>query len=303
MNDDALKVIWSDNAQTDSSFTATYEEFKSAMNQSQDFRNAVYDGIRERDNKATATNQEWDKYLGFNSITNTNAVVETEKPTVTTQKSTLRNEAYSTLSDDDLQGKYNDMLKKAEQRKKEAIEKAKNEQIALAKEKPLLHAISQIGQSTAKSPDLAKTPIELMEQQDVSWFLDENDKNEYNLLRNEIGVRGYESGYEGIKKSTEEEENRVKNIRSNAELNGTKLTARDKSMLRKAEEINRDARELVEAGSKFGNESGIENWADALGNTLIDRDMVIGVGLIRDMKVDNMVEKVIYLFSLHNSHA
>ena len=117
MNDDALKVIWSDNAQTDSSFTATYEEFKSAMNQSQDFRNAVYDGIRERDNEATATNQEWDEYLGFNSITNTNAVEETEKPAVTTTKSTLRNEAYSTLSDKDLQGKYSEMRSKAEQKK------------------------------------------------------------------------------------------------------------------------------------------------------------------------------------------
>ena len=70
------------------------------------------------------------------------------------------------------------------------------------------------------------------------------------------------------------------------------LTAEDERNLRKAEYLNNKSRELLDAGSKYGDESGIHNWVEGLSNDLFDRDIIAGVGLVRDIKIGNLVKKL-----------
>ena len=96
MNEKYLDKIYSDLVNSDKSFTASFDDFKTAMG-NQQFRGKVYDGIRAKDPNAKATNEQWDALLGFQTQFDKVATEATNKAV-----SGLRNEKYASLSDDEI---------------------------------------------------------------------------------------------------------------------------------------------------------------------------------------------------------
>ena len=286
MNEKYLDKIYSDLVNSDKSFTASFDDFKTAMG-NQQFRGKVYDGIRAKDPNAKATNEQWDALLGFQTQFDKVATEATNKAV-----SALRNEKYASLSDDEINEKWNSMLSKGEQNKKANIEKLKKEDKQFAKQKPFLHAISMAGMQSGPAGDRMPTPTEALEEKHASTFLDPSDLEEFKALDKERGVRIYGSGNKDMKTSTIAASNEVKDIRDRANRDNKKLSARERIDLNMAERINDMSQELIEAPSKFGEESGVANWGKGLSDTLFDRDIISVVGMVRDWEVSNVVKKL-----------
>ena len=285
MNEKVLNAIYSNLSKADTTFTATYDQFKTLMNDS-NVRNAVYDNIRKMDSSATGTNQQFDELLGYS----TKFEAEADKA-ADAGVANLRNKKYEALSDDEVYEQWNSILAKGEQNKAAKISKTKKEQEQFAAQKPLLNAISQM-QDINQSGIKPTTPIESLQAQHASLFLDPSDLEEYKSLDKERGVRIHMSGNQDAKTNTVNSSNIVKDIRDRAARDNKKLSASERIDLNMAERINDMSQELIEAPSKFGEESGVSNWWQGMTDTLFDRDIISVVGMVRDWEVSSVVKKL-----------
>ena len=299
MENNKVKKLWEELGKSDSEFTIGYEDFVRAMEDS-NTRKTVYKNMREIDPEFTVTDEEADNYWGFQSSKTNPQFENSLLQTDTTQRSdatyvanlpesayaniedvmsktpvSMRQEKYTGVSDDDLGAAYQDMLAKAEQKKKDVIAEQEKEYRNYMKENKFASAFS----------DARANPAYVLKDSDISNYVD--NKEEFESLKKEIGVRQFESGFEHATNSTVTAESLVRNAQEKKNL-----TAEDERNLRKAEYLNTKSRELLDAGSKYGDESGIHNWAEGLSNDLFDRDIIAGVGLVRDIKIGNLVKKL-----------
>lgn len=286
MNENALNTFYNNIVKSDTTFSADYDTFKNGM-QDTNVRKELYKRLRESNTNFPANDYDVDVVLGFQTQFDKVATKATNKAV-----SNLRNEKYASLSDDEIYEKWNSLLSKGEQNKTANIEKLKKEDEQFAKQKPFLHAISMAGMQSGPAGDRISTPIEALEGKHASAFLDPSDLEEFKALDKERGVRIYESGNKDVKTSTIAASNEVKDIRDRANRENKKLSARERIDLNMAERINDMSQKLIEAPSKFGEESGVANWGKGLSDTLFDRDIISVVGMVRDWEVSNVVKKL-----------
>lgn len=287
MNENALNTFYNNIVKSDTTFSADYDTFKNGM-QDANVRKELYKRLRESNSNFPSNDYDVDAVLGFQTKFDNAASKATNKAV-----SELRNDKYASLTDDELDNQWNNMLSKGEQKKSERIASAKNEMERFEREHPFLNAIGKIqDQGVSKLPSQSITPIEAIESQHASQFLDESDLEEFKALDKERGVRGHESGHAGIRETTMNAQNIVEDIRDKASRDDKPLSGWDKVDLNMAERINTKAQELVDAPSKYGEEAGVSNWWQGLSDTLFDRDIISVVGMVRDMNVSHVVQKL-----------
>ena len=286
MNENALNTFYSNIINNDSTFAADYDTFKSGM-ENPAVRKEVYKKIRQSNPNFPVNDEEIDATLGYQTKFDNVATDATNKAV-----SALRNEKYASLSDEEIYDKWNKMLSKGEQNKTANIEKLKKEEEQFAKQKPFLHALSNVAMQSGPAGDRMPTPIEAIEEKHASTFLDPSDLEEFKALDKERGVRIYESGNPDVKTSTIASVNYIKDIRDRANRDNKKLSARERVDLNMAERINDMSQELIEAPSKFGEESGVVNWGTGLSDKLFDRDIISVIGMVRDWEVSHVVKKL-----------
>ncbi len=183
---------------------------------------------------------------------------------------------FSNMSYEELQAKKDEMVRVAEEKRRQEVEKAKQWE----EEHPFLNALTATrGLGAAKG-----TKATVVQQADVSMFMD--DHEEWDAVKEEWGKRQYEVNYNNIGQDVAGMQKYVSAIpRENKRF-------AEKKDLDKAEYILHQAELLASAPSKHDvSRLGIQNFGKGFADNF-NRDLIPAVELIRDVNINKAVKKM-----------
>lgn len=179
-----------------------------------------------------------------------------------------------------LETRRKQILDAAERKKQQRI----REQEQWEQEHPFLAALSGMSHGGSMPAPSAK---EALMETPTDMFTGKQ-QGQLRAIEDELGQRAGELYIPQAKESIKQSEEFVAKVRSN----NKDLSARQKANLGSAEYLLTKANEIANAGSKFDDSKAMANWWEGLKNDLFDRDIVAGWGLKRDVRVNDIVEKV-----------
>lgn len=179
-----------------------------------------------------------------------------------------------------LETRRKQILDAAERKKQQRIQK----QEQWEQEHPFMAALSGMSHGSAMPAPSAK---EALMETPTDMFTGKQ-QGQLRAIEDELGQRAGELYIPQAKESIKQSEEFVAKVRAN----NKDLSARQKANLGSADYLLTKANEIANAGSKFDDSKAMANWLEGLKNDLFDRDIVAGWGLQRDIRVNDIVEKV-----------
>lgn len=178
-----------------------------------------------------------------------------------------------------LETRREQIMSEAERKKQQRI----REQEQWEKEHPFFAALSGISHAGAMQTPSMK---EKLEGTPTKMFAGKQQE-QLREIEDELGRRAGDLYIPQAKETIKQSEDFVAQVRANDK----KLSAGQKVNLNRAEYLLTKANEIANAGGRFDDSKAMANWWEGLKNDL-DRDIIAGVGLARDVEINSIVEKV-----------
>ena len=179
-----------------------------------------------------------------------------------------------------LETRRKQILDAAERKKQQRI----REQEQWEQEHPFFAALSGMSHGGAMPAPSAK---EALMETPTDMFTGKQ-QGQLRAIEDELGQRAGELYIPQAKEAIKQSEEFVAKVRAN----NKDLSVRQKANLGSAEYLLTKANEIANAGSKFDDSKAMANWWEGLKNDLFDRDISAVWGVQRDIRVNDIVEKV-----------